>query len=282
MKPSVIVLTYNSSRFIEQMLNSLKTFAKGCEILVVDNDSKDDSVKIAKQFDFVKVLETGTNLGFAKGLNFGAEKATGDLLLFINPDAVLKSGKMEDLTEVFEKKEDLGVLGGKILDFKGNTENSAGKFFNLWETIAIILGLDNLLGVRFSPNKFESVDFVSGGFMMVRRSVFDKIGGFDEDFFMYVEDMDFCYRMKLAGYKTFFSPDIVIAHAGQGSSSKEFAVINIYKGILNFYKKRKDKLEYSIVRFGLQTKALTVYFLGRITHNSYYIGTYGKALELFR
>lgn len=280
MKSSIIILTYNSSRFIEGLLKSIKDFAKDSEVLVVDNDSSDETVKLAKKFDFVKVLETGENLGFAKGINYSVKKASGDFLLFLNPDAVFKSGKIEDLISVFDDSS-VGVAGGKLLSFEGKTEKSAGKFFNFWEALAIILGLDEALGVRFSPDSTRAVDFVSGGAMTVRRLAFEKVGGFDENFFMYLEDMDLCYRMKKAGYKTIFTPGIVITHAGQGSSSKEFAVLNIYKGLLYFYKSRKSKLEYYLVRFGLQTKARLVYILGRITDNSYYTKTYGKALKLF-
>jgi GT2 family glycosyltransferase len=87
--------------------------------------------------------------------------------------------------------------------------------------------------------------------------------------------------MRKAGYTTLFTPEAVISHSGQGSSNREFAVLNIYRGLLNFYGKRKSKIEYGIIRLGLQIKAETVYILGRITHNSYYTKTYAKALELF-
>ncbi len=280
MKSSIIILTYNSSRFIDALLKSIKDFAKDSEVLIVDNNSTDETVKLAKKYDFVKVLETGENLGFAKGINFGVKRATGDFLLFLNPDAVLESGKIEDFISIFGDPS-VGASGVKLLDFEGNAEKSAGKFFNLWDALAIALGLDEALGVRFSSDSKRAVDFVSGGAMMVRRIAFEKVGGFDENFFMYLEDMDFCYRLRKAGYKTVFTPDIVISHAGQGSSNREFAVLNIYKGLLYFYKSRKSKFEYYIVRFGLQTKARIVYILGRITDNSYYTKTYGKALKLF-
>ena len=280
MKSSIIILTYNSSRFIDALLKSIKDFAKDSEVLIVDNNSTDETVKLAKKYDFVKVLETGENLGFAKGINFGVKRATGDFLLFLNPDAVLESGKIEDFISIFGDPS-VGASGVILLDFEGNAEKSAGKFFNLWDALAIALGLDEALGVRFSSDSKRAVDFVSGGAMMVRRIAFEKVGGFDENFFMYLEDMDFCYRLRKAGYKTVFTPDIVISHAGQGSSNREFAVLNIYKGLLYFYKSRKSKFEYYIVRFGLQTKARIVYILGRITDNSYYTKTYGKALKLF-
>lgn len=280
---TIIILTFNSSRFISSLLESLNSFKNDSEILIVDNDSSDDSVKIAKKFEsYVKVIETGENLGFAKGINLGAKQAKGKYVLFINPDTILKSGKLTDLISVFEKNEKAGVVGGKLMGGNGSPEKSAGRFFGLLETLLIVLGLDESFGIRFSPKKISRVDFVSGGFMMVDSQLFKKLGGFDENFFMYVEDMEFCFRVKKAGRETYFTPEVVLAHAGQGSSSRSFAIYHIYKGILYFYKKHKSKLGYEIIKLSLHLKALAVYLFGRMTNNNYYTITYGKALETFK
>ncbi len=276
---SIIILTYNSEVYIKDLLESLREFAKDAEILIVDNDSKDNTVKNAKKFGRnVRVFETGKNLGFAKGINYGVGKSKGDFLLFINPDAVFKNGKLTDLISIFKNYEKAGVVGGKLVGKEGKNEKSAGKFFNLAETISIVLGLDGKLGVRFSPEKLSKVDFVSGGFMMVRAEVFKLLNGFDENFFMYIEDMEFCYRSKKAGFETYFTPNVVISHAGQGSSNRTFAIVNIYKGILYFYKKHKNRMEWAIVKFLLMSKAISIYLLGRLTNNGYYTITYKEAL----
>lgn len=277
---SIIILTYNSSRFIEGLLKSL-TKTKNAEILVVDNHSKDDTVKLAKKFENIKVIETGENLGFAKGINFGARQAEGKYLLFINPDTQLKSGDISSLVTIFTSHDKVGVVGGKLIDRNGTSEKSCGTYFGFIESLAIATGLDELTGVRYSPDKISKVDFVSGGFMMVDAKLFFGLGGFDEKFFMYVEDMELCYRVKKSGYQVYFTPEVVVEHEGQGSSSREFAVLNIYKGLLYFHKKHKNFLEYRIVWLALYIKAMMVYLLGRITNNSNYISTYGKALELF-
>ena len=274
---SIIILTYNSAKYIKDLLKSLKDFAKDQEIIIVDNDSKDETVKLSRKFDEIKVFETGKNLGFAKGINFGAEKAKGDFLLFINPDAVFRKGKLEDLISVFEKNEKVGVVGGKLIDYHGKEEKSAGKFFNFFETITLALGLDEKFNLRLSPREVSKVDFVSGGFMMVEANLFKKLGGFDEKFFMYVEDMEFCYRVKKEGREVYFSPDVIISHAGQGSSNKTFAVVNIYKGILYFFKKHKSILEYVIIKLIFCSKAIALYLLGIILNNSYYKNTYKEA-----
>jgi GT2 family glycosyltransferase len=277
---SIIILTYNSSRFIESLLKSLKEFGKGSEILVVDNASNDDTVKIAKRFEEVRVVETGKNLGFAKGNNYGAEKAKGNFLLFINPDTLFNKGNLTDFLKHFKENEKIGIIGGKMIGYDKKPEKSAGKFFNFLATIFVVLGLDEKTGVRFSPNKFSKVDFVSGGFMMVRTDIFRKLNGFDENFFMYVEDMELCFRAKKMEFFTYFSPEIEISHSGQGSSNRSFAVVNILKGIIYFYRKHKSGLEFQLIRLLIKSKALSIYILGKLTNNSYYINTYSEVLKV--
>jgi GT2 family glycosyltransferase len=278
---SIIILTYNSAQHIDKLLKSLDSFRDDAEILIVDNASTDETVKIARKFgEKVKVYETGGNMGFAKGINFGSEKAKGEYLLFINPDSIFKKGSLIDMISVLEENEKAAVVGGKMISESGVSERSAGKFFNLWETLLIVLGLDEKLGVRFSPDKLTKVDFVSGGFMMVKSNIFKRLSGFDENFFMYVEDMEFCYRVKKAELETYFTPAVAISHKGQGSSNRTFAVVNIYKGIIYFYKKHKGNFQYNIVRSLLWLKACGIYLVGRLTNNEYYVKTYKEALSL--
>lgn len=274
---SIIILTYNSEKYIEDLLISLKKFIKNNEIIIIDNSSVDQTLNIANKFDFVKVFESSGNIGFAKGINLGAKKATGKYLLFINPDAQFKEGEIKNLTDLFIKYEKVGVVGGKLLNIDKLPEKSAGKFFNLFEAISIAIGLDEKLGVRFSPEKTQKVDFVSGGFMMVDKDLFNKLNGFDEEFFMYVEDMEFCYRVKKEGYNIYFTPNVVLTHIGQGSSNRNFAILNIYKGMMYFFRKHKSPLEYNIVKLVFCSKAIFVYLLGIFTNNSYYKDTYKQA-----
>ncbi len=279
---TIIILTYNSESYIESLLKSLKDFAKGQEIIVVDNASSDETTKIAKKFDSSKVIETGENLGFAKGINLGSKKARGRFLLFLNPDAAFEKGNIEDLTKIFESHEKVGVVGGKLIGKDGKPEKSAGKFFNFFEVVMIALGLDEKFGLRYSPEKITKVDFVSGGFMMAEKELFQKLSGFDENFFMYVEDMELCYRVKKSGYKVYFTPEVVISHVGQGSSNRSFAVINIYKGIIYFFKKQKYPIEYFTVKLIFCSKAITLYLLGIILNNSYYKSTYKEAFKAIK
>lgn len=279
---SIIILTYNSDKYIERLLDSLlgrykdDIQNKGIEVLVADNDSSDNTVAIVKKYNLVSLINNGGNLGFAKGNNAAVKKAKGNYVLFINPDAEFTGGDIKKLFTNFEKDK-IGVVGGRILSFNGSRELSCGKFYTLLNIFFLCLGLEEKLGVRFSPDKSKFVDYVSGGFMGVDKEIFVKNGGFDEHYFMYVEDQDLCFRLGKKGFKTFFSDDAVIKHVGQGSSNRAFAIINIYKGLSYFQKKHMNKFSYFGTVFLLGIKAHVLHILGIVIRNKYLADTYGKA-----
>lgn len=279
---SVIILTYNSASHIEKLIQSLvfrysKVLNKELEIIVADNSSSDETLKIARKFDGVKVFENGGNLGFAKGINLAVTRAKGDILIFINPDAVFVDGDIFELAKKINEK--VAVVGGKIIKTDGSREPSAGKFYNLLNIIFWALGIEEKMGIRFSPMSDKFVDFVSGGFFAVKRSVFNQMGGFDENLFMYVEDMEFCYSVKKGKKEVLFSNVASIRHEGQGSSSKTFAVVNIYKGILYFYKKHMGIIPFVLAAVILKLKAMILVIIGRISNNKYLYTTYREAIK---
>ncbi len=281
---SIIILTYNSSKYIKNLIESIYEFnhEKDFEVLVVDNDSSDKTIEIVKKFGSkVKIIETGANLGFAKGINYGAKKAIGEYLLFVNPDAEFKKGNIEQMVSVLEKDKKIGVVGGRLVNDKGINEKSAGKFFGFFASILMAFGLDESFGIRFSPNVQVPVDFVSGGFMMVRSALFSEQSGFDENLFMYIEDMEFCYRVKRSGFRTVFTPYAIAFHAGHGSGSRGFAIKNIYRGILYFHKKHGTAFSYFIVRELFRFKAFVLVFIGKMINNKYLTETYREALTVF-
>lgn len=276
---SFVILTYNSSKHIKNLLDSLFTkYNNEYEVVVVDNASTDSTVEIVEKFGKkVNLFKNPENGGFAKGINVGAKIAKGDYLLFINPDAELADGDLVGLLSVFKEHERAAVVGGKMLTWKGTPELSAGKFYTTFNTILLALGLDSF--VRFSPTKTQKVDFVSGGFMMVKKDIFEKLGGLDENFFMYIEDMEFCFRVKKAGHEVYFSPGMTIRHVGQGSSDRSFAIVNIYKGLMYFHKKHMGYFSFVLVKVLLKTKAVTLVILGKLMNNKYLVSTYLKALN---
>ena len=279
---SIVILTYNSEKYIEPLVQSIYKHNKqdSFEVIIVDNKSSDKTVAEAKKLGTkVKIIETGDNLGFAKGINYGAKHAKGKYLLFVNPDTVWREGNIKDLISVYERSERIGIVGGKLVNPAGIAEKSSGKFFGFWSTFLLALGLDEVFGIRFCPNRITRVDFVSGGFLMIDKNAFDKLGGFDEHYFMYVEDMDLCFRAKNEKKLTYFSPNAVLEHTAHGSSSRKFAIKNIYAGILYFQKMHMSALSYFLVYLLLLLKANALVLLGKIFNNRSLTETYSGILK---
>lgn len=277
---SFVILTYNSEAFIDKLINSLFLFLEEdiqedrAEVIVVDNNSEDNTVPLVKKIKNITLLENKTNLGFSKGINRGVSVAKSNYVVIINPDTELKEGNFYKVLEQFKNDEKLAVIGGKIIGKNDKYEKSAGKFLKTFEIMLMSLGLDEVFEVRFSPDKLQEVDFVSGAFMIIKKSIFDELSGFDENLFMYVEDMEFCYRVKKAGYKVIFDPNIIIFHNSHGSSSRGFAIKNIYIGLLYFQKKHGNSLSFLLVKILLCLKARSLVLVGRIINNKYLASTY--------
>jgi GT2 family glycosyltransferase len=143
----------------------------------------------------------------------------------------------------------------------------------------VLLGGERLRLIRKSGESLEKVDWVSGACLMIRQSLFKRLSGFDESFFMYMEDMELCFRAKKLGFLTYFYPDICLKHKELGSSNRTFAITHIYKGILYFYLKHKSYLEYLIVKALLIVKATVLIIVGSVTASSSLSNRYKKALS---
>ncbi len=283
---SIIILTYNSANYINKLLESIVKFNKSSnyEIIVVDNNSEDETVKRVLSSKYkvlsIKLVQNSENFGFSKGINIGAKVAGGEYLLFINPDCEWSKGTTREFVSIFEQDVKVGVVGGKILAKNGVAEKSAGKFLKTLEVLLTALCLDEAFGVRLSPNKRCEVDFVSGGFMVVRKSLFEKFNGFDENLFLYVEDMEFCFRVKKSGLKVLFNPGVSAIHESHASSNRSFAIENIYKGLLYFHKKHGSGFSYKSVRNLLWAKAFALVLLGKIINNKDLTATYSRAFKV--
>lgn len=289
---SIVILSYNTLDLVVDCVNSLRKQFEDelkedtLEIIIVDNGSEKDVVDGVEKFTTglknIKLIKSKENLGFGRGCNLGEENSKGDYVLFLNSDTKTEDKGFLKMADYLKDNPKAGIIGGKLVNFDKTPQASAGKFYNLFNFFVIMLGGERFGLLKSSPSKICKVDWVAGACLMVNRSIFEKIGGFDKNIFMYAEDMELCYRANKNGFSTYYFPDVLVLHKEQGSSNRSFAVLNIYKGILYFYKKHKSKISYQIVHFTLWSKAITVYFLGKITNNSYYTNTYGQALELFK
>jgi GT2 family glycosyltransferase len=283
---SIIILSYNTQDLLKTCLQSIFSTIKNTEyeVIVVDNASSDGSVDLVKSSQFsvhssrLKIVENDSNVGFAKGCNIGAKHAKGEYLLFLNSDTVLKSNDTLDKLLIHIQKEKVGIVGGMMVNPDNTYQRTFGSFYTLSHVAKMLfLGEKSEIATQ-DLKKVQKVDWVSGGFMMIRKSVFSEIKGFDERYFMYVEDVDLCYRVKKNGYDTVVDPSILITHVGHGSSNRTFAVVHIYQGLAIFYKQHKSSVEYFSLITLLKFKAWAVMFFATIKGDTQLADRYKKAL----
>ncbi len=289
---SIIILNYNKSGLTIKCLESLqkqykKEFdEKRYEIIVVDNGSEEVHLKELNaklktgKFYGTALIENKENVGFGKGCNIGSEWARGDILLFLNNDTEVRDRGFADMVGYMHGHKAVDILGGKLSNVDGSEQASVGKFYNPLNAIMFLLGFQRFGAIDKNPRNVDRVDWVKGGCMMAKKDIFTSLKGFDEQIFMYIEDMELCYRAKIKGYGIFFYPHVTILHKDQGSSSRSFAVVNIYQSLLYFYKKHKSRREYLLLRTIMKTKARLLLTTGKLLNNSYLIQTYEKALKV--
>jgi GT2 family glycosyltransferase len=278
---SVIILSYNTKQLLWQSLSALIRYIpkKNIEIIVLDNASSDDSAKMIKEnFPDVNLVHSYKNLGFAKGINTAVKEAKGKYLLFLNSDADLTNNTLDEIISFMDSSSSVGVVGGVLLNADGSRQRSYGSFYTLSSATKMLIGGDKIEMKNKLYTQPTEVDWVSGGFMMINHELFKKIGGFDEHFFMYMEDMELCYRVRKAGYRTYVYPQAVAIHKQHGSTNRSFAVERIYEGLMYFYKKHRSPIEYYLLKSIMTIKALLLFTVGFFTRNRYLMHTYKNAL----
>jgi GT2 family glycosyltransferase len=236
---SVVILNWNTRRDLEKCLRSLECPQPGIafEVVVVDNASDDRSREMVRDlFPEARLLVNPRNLGFGAGNNVAIPQTTGRYVLFLNSDTVVLEGALAAMVRHADANPDIGILGPKLLNADGSLQYSCRRYPNLGTGFF----RNTPLGRLFPHNRFASdylmqdwdhatprdVDWVSGAALMIRRTLLDRIGGFDEAFFMYCEDVDLCWRANHTPYSpathwrvTYF-PDAVIYHLIGRSSDK--------------------------------------------------------------
>jgi len=230
---SIIIVNYNVKEFLQNLLHSIEKASLNIshEIIIVDNASDDGSVElISEKFPSVRLIANTENLGFGKANNQALKIASGKYLLLINPDTIVSEDTLDKMISFFENNSDAGLAGCKILNPEGSLQLACRRSFpGPWTSFCKVTGLSTLfpkskLFARYNltyldENKTYEVDAISGSFMMMRKETYDKVGGFDEEFFMYGEDLDLCYRIQQAGFKVFYSHTTQIIHY-KGESTK--------------------------------------------------------------
>ncbi len=233
MELSIIIVNYNVKEFLQNLLHSIEKASLNIshEIIIVDNASDDGSVELIREkFPSVKLIVNTENLGFGKANNQALELAKGKYLLLINPDTIVSEDTLDKMIRFFEDSTEAGLAGCKILNPDGTLQLACRRSFpGPWTSFCKVTGLSNLfpkskLFSRYNLTYLDEdqtyeVDAISGSFMMMKKETYDKVGGFDEEFFMYGEDLDLCYRIQQAGFKVFYVHTTQIIHY-KGESTK--------------------------------------------------------------
>lgn len=259
---TVIIVNFNSGKYLSQCLESLEKVKDeiSFEIWVVDNASEDGSLEDAKKnFPSVSYLKNKKNLGFGTANNLVLKKINTKYILLLNPDSKVLPGTLKYMAQYMEENPQVGTTSCKVEKADGTLDWASHRGFPTpWASfLYFILGDDELYHLtRKDLTKPHEVDAIAGAFFMTKREVLDRVGYFDEDFFLYAEDLDLCFRIKQAGYKIMYVPDVKIIHykgvtsgikkhskiisTGTAESQKK-ALNSFYETMKIFYQKHLSK-----------------------------------------
>ncbi|TXD84395.1 glycosyltransferase [Subsaximicrobium wynnwilliamsii] len=243
MKLSVVILNYNVRYFLELCLKSVEAalVAIDSEIIVVDNHSADDSCAMVKQlFPKVKLLENKENLGFSKGNNQGVAIAKGEYLCILNPDTVVAEDTFTSLLHFAETQNKLGILGCKLIDGQGQFLSESKRHVPTpWVSVKKMLGFTAAYYVpELDADGVGEIEILVGAFMLLKRAVYNEVGGFDEAYFMYGDDIDLSYKTLKQGYQnSYFGKTTVIHYKGESTLKDKVYAKRFYGAMQIFYKK---------------------------------------------
>ena len=272
MKLSLIIVTYNSYKYIQKciqsILDSIEPF-DDYEIIIIDNNSKDNTIDIVNNFSNskIKILQSNDNIGYSAAVNKAIEGTKFEKILVLNPDTViLENG----IVELFERsnRNDVGVVGAKLLNLDGTLQLSSRRHF---PTLGILCSYVLRLNKIFNKSSFfgkynytyldedleTSVDSVSGACMMFSKKLFNSVDGFDEVFFIYFEDTDFCLKVKDVGLKVLYCPSAQIVHCNDYLDNGPAKTFYFYRSFEKFIYKYKHKICLGVL----------VYYFAKLINN---------------
>ena len=246
MELSVVIVNYNVCFFLELCLRSVQKACAGidAEVIVVDNCSSDNSCKMVRdEFPEVRLLENKKNLGFSAANNQGVAMAQGTYVLILNPDTVVKESCFETILNFAQEQKKFGALGIRLIDGSGVflPESKRG-IPTIKASLFKIFSKNNTSGHYYAhhlpPDKNSPVEILVGAFMLLKKSVYESVGGFDEDYFMYGEDIDLSYKLLKEGYQNYYVGETSAIHFKGESTRKDVRYLkHFHKAMQIFYKK---------------------------------------------
>lgn len=292
----IVIVNWNSGDQLKDCVESVmkSSFDNSTlkKVIVVDNDSKDDSIELAERlnFDKLKIIKNKDNLGFGKACNSGVKNSQSDFILFLNPDAMVYEDTFHKLFDYIEKNDnsDVVVYGAQLIGDDGKVQRTCARFPNLSNFLVKVLGLNKLNSKYFETyhleewnhNETKQIDHVIGAFYLIKREIFNSINGFDERYFVYFEDLDLSKRVHDSGYRTIYLSEIQAYHKGGGTSEQVKA--------LRFFYSTRSSLIYSFKHLGIFKSIIFmffVYFIEPFTRTAFLVlkrSSFSEFLEQYK
>jgi hypothetical protein len=253
---SIIVLQYNNADLTRQCLRSLLAHIdRRHQVILIDNHSPDPEARqLGSSFPDITSVACDVNGGYSRGNNAGAVHATGDILLFLNNDTLIETDFVTPLLRRFDDSPQVGIVGPKLLNVDGSFQLSAGRLPTLAQemvdkAIAVAINRGNRMVSSVLERRFARptlVEWVTGAALAIRRDVFERVGGFDESYFMFFEDKDLCARVRSAGYEVWFDPGAEIKHVRGGSANPRTA-LTYRTSQVRYYRRHRPWLEQQLL-----------------------------------
>ncbi len=273
---SIVILNYNAKNFVTQCIQSIENSKKNgyiWDIFVVDNASSDGSVEALQKYHVssikYQVIENKENFGFSKGNNVAVPYVKGRYILFLNPDTIVNPNTLSFMTRFMDKHPQVGAATCKLKSPDGGLDEAAHRGFPTpWNAFCHFFGLERLFPklrlfsgytMGYLPRiTTHEIDALSGAFMIVRREAGEKVGWWDEDYFWYGEDIDFCFRLKKAGWKIMYVPTVSILH---------------YRGVSSGIKKHTKEVSVATKEIRKMATRASIEAM-RIFYKKHYVGRY--------
>jgi GT2 family glycosyltransferase len=258
MQLSVIILNYNVRYFLELCVLSVESALENIdsEIIVIDNNSSDDSCEMMKtRFPKIKLIQNNQNIGFPKGNNIGVDQASGEYICILNPDTVVAEDTFEKVLAFAKKQNDLGIVGIKLIDGTGNflPESKRG-IPTPWVAFTKITSLCKLFPKSNRYNKYYAqhldenqtgkVAILVGAFMFLKRELYNEVGGFDEDCFMYSDDIDLSYMVLQKGKNNYYFHETTVIHYKGESTIKDGTYMKRFQEAMEFFYRKHFKASF--------------------------------------
>ncbi len=250
---SILIVNWNTGELLCECIRSIEITVgrEACEVIVVDNASTDSSQQmVTSQFPWVEIIQCEMNLGFARANNLAVKKSSCEYILLLNPDTVLHVDSVNKLIALLDLNAAIGIVGPRMVNQDGSLQISAYPEPTLIREAWRLFHLDWLIPLSRYPSDFwkwqqpQLVDIVTGACLLLRREIYESIGLFDEQFFVYSEEVDFCKRVKNAGWLIYYLPSSLVVHYGACSTRQveESMFLELYKNKIKYFRKNSGNI----------------------------------------